>query len=240
MSANRYEFVHQLRSVQGDPAMSDKREPINKRLLDPVSRVSEVLFGLIMALTFTGTLSAATAGRDEVRIMLFGAIGCNIAWGLVDGVMFLIGRLIERGRDLRTVRVVRQASDPAAARQAIAEELPPLLMSNLPEGTLEVWRRRLTEMSEFPARPRLSRHDLLCAVAVFLLVAVSTFPVVVPFFFMHNAMLALRVSNGIAVVMLFLCGYRLGRYSDNRPWLLGVSMALIGSALVAITIALGG
>lgn len=40
-----------------------------------------------MVLTFTGTLSAATAGREDVRIMLLAAIGCNAAWGIVDGVM---------------------------------------------------------------------------------------------------------------------------------------------------------
>ena len=49
------------------------------RVLDPISRVSEILFGLIMALTFTGTISAASAGREEVRTLLVGAIGCNIA-----------------------------------------------------------------------------------------------------------------------------------------------------------------
>ncbi len=40
------------------------------RVLDPIARVSEVLFGVIMALTFTGTLSAATADRAEVRTLL--------------------------------------------------------------------------------------------------------------------------------------------------------------------------
>ena len=39
-------------------------------LLDPIDRNSEILFGLFMVLTFTGTLSAATAGREEVRITL--------------------------------------------------------------------------------------------------------------------------------------------------------------------------
>lgn len=52
-----------------------------KRVLDPMERLSEVLFGLIMVLTFTGSLGAATAGREEIRTMLIGAIGCNLAWG---------------------------------------------------------------------------------------------------------------------------------------------------------------
>ena len=57
------------------------------RLLDPVARVSEILFGLIMAMTFTGTLGVATAGREDVRVLLVGTIGCNLAWGLVDAVV---------------------------------------------------------------------------------------------------------------------------------------------------------
>jgi hypothetical protein len=52
--------------------------------LDPMDRISEVLFGVIMVLTFTGALSIATADRLEVREMLVGALGCNLAWGVID------------------------------------------------------------------------------------------------------------------------------------------------------------
>ena len=52
----------------------------SRRVLEPIDRVSEVLFGLIMVLTFTGSLSVAEAGRDDVRTMLIGALGCNLAW----------------------------------------------------------------------------------------------------------------------------------------------------------------
>src|SRR5882672_9263970 len=97
------------------------------RVLDPVARVSEVLFGLIMALTFTGTLSAATAGRDDVRAMLIGVIGCNIAWGLVDAVMFLMSSLTERGHGLLTIRAVRAAATPDVAHRVIAGAIPPVV-----------------------------------------------------------------------------------------------------------------
>ncbi|HET7240737.1 MAG TPA: hypothetical protein VFI77_06240, partial [Gemmatimonadales bacterium] len=90
-------------------------------VLSPVDRVSEVLFGLIMALTFTGTLSVATAERSEVREMLIGALGCNIAWGLVDAVMFLLAALAERGRNIAILREVRKAADPARARELILD-----------------------------------------------------------------------------------------------------------------------
>ena len=40
------------------------------RLLDALDRISEVLFGLIMAVTIVGSLSIATAGQAEVRTVL--------------------------------------------------------------------------------------------------------------------------------------------------------------------------
>jgi hypothetical protein len=62
-----------------------------KRVLDPSDRIAEVLFGLIMVLTFTGSLSIIEAGRDDVHAMLIGALGCNLAWGVIDGVFYLMG-----------------------------------------------------------------------------------------------------------------------------------------------------
>ena len=51
-----------------------------------------------MVLTFTGSLSVAKPGRDDVRTMLIGALGCNIAWGIIDGILYLMSRLSEQGR----------------------------------------------------------------------------------------------------------------------------------------------
>ena len=67
--------------------MPDDAVNSSKRLLEPIDRVSEVLFGLIMVLTFTGSLSIAEAGHSEIRTMLIGALGCNLAWGVIDGVL---------------------------------------------------------------------------------------------------------------------------------------------------------
>lgn len=220
--------------------MSETSSRFFHSVLDPTERISEILFGLIMALTFTGTLSATTAGRAEVRDMLFGAIGCNLAWGLVDGVMYMITCLVERGRNLRTLQAVRDAADPASGRRAIADKLPPILSSILGEDELESMRRRMRQLPDIPSRPRFQRDDLLGALACCLLVFLSTFPLVLPFLFIHDAVRALRASNGIAILMLFLGGFALGKYSRHRPWRMGLSMVLLGMALVAITIALGG
>src|SRR5678816_4313787 len=121
-------------------------EGIQKRVLDPADRIAEVLFGLIMVLTFTGSLSVAEAGRDDVQAMLIGALGCNIAWGIIDGVLYLMGCLAERGRNLATYRAVRQAVDSGKAQQLIADALPPLVASILEPAELESIHRRLQQL----------------------------------------------------------------------------------------------
>jgi VIT1/CCC1 family predicted Fe2+/Mn2+ transporter len=208
-------------------------------VLSPVDRVSEILFGLIMALTFTGTLSVATAERSEVREMLIGALGCNLAWGLVDAVMFLLAALAERGRNIAILREVRNAADPARARALILDALPPLVASMMQPAEVDVIRDRLGRLPE-PGRLTLTGADLRMAVAVFLLVFLATLPVALPFAFIHEAHRALRLSNGIALAMLFLGGYYLGGHAGRHPWRSGLLMLAIGVLLVWATIALGG
>ncbi len=220
--------------------MPDDPIKSTKRVLDPIDRISEVLFGLIMVLTFTGSLSVAEAGRDDVRTMLIGALGCNLAWGIIDAVLYLMGCLAEKGKGLLTFRAVRKATDPKHAHRLIADALPSVVASILEPAELETMHKRLKQLPEPPARARLRKDDWLGAIGVFLLVFLSTFPVVIPFVFMHSAGPALRVSNGIAIVMLFITGYAFGRVTGRHPWLFGISMVVLGAALVSMTMALGG
>lgn len=220
--------------------MSDDPTRTPRRFLDPVDRFSEVLFGLIMVLTFTLSLSAASAGREEVRTMLFGALGCNLAWGIVDGIMYILSTLGERGQSLLTLKAVRKTADPAAARRLIGDALPRAVASVIRPEELDAIHRKLQDLPEPPARPRLNREDLLGAVAVCILVFFCTFPVTIPFIFMSDPMRALRLSNGIAIAMLFMTGHSLGRHAGYRPWRMGLSMVGLGIVLVAITMALGG
>jgi VIT1/CCC1 family predicted Fe2+/Mn2+ transporter len=211
-----------------------------KRPLDPVDRVAEVLFGLIMVLTFTGSLSVAEAGRDDVRAMLVGALGCNLAWGIIDAILYLMGCLAERSRRLMTVRAVRAAESPERGRALLADALPSEIASIVEPAELEGIRARLARLPEPPARAHMAKDDWIGAAAVFLLVFLSTFPVVIPFIFMREATPALRVSNAVAVAMLFMTGYTYGRLTGYRPVRMGISMVVLGMVLVGITMALGG
>ncbi len=211
-----------------------------KRVLDPMSRVSEVLFGLIMVLTFTGSLSVATAGRAEVREMLVGALGCNLAWGVIDALLYLMGILAERGEGLLALRGLRRAATPDEGRRIVAESLPPLVASVLEPAQLEAMRERLAQLPEPRGPAGLEKDDWRGALGVFLLVFLSTLPVAIPFLLVRDAHLALRLSNGVAIALLFVCGVATGRLTGYHPWWTGVAMVVLGSVLVAMTMALGG
>jgi VIT1/CCC1 family predicted Fe2+/Mn2+ transporter len=212
----------------------------SRRILDPTSRIAEALFGLIMVLTFTGSLSVVEAGRDDVRAMLIGALGCNIAWGIIDGILYLMASLSEQGTGIRALRALRQAPSAVEGQRVIAGALPPLVGEALGPAELEPIRARLMQLPEPPARPQLGKRDWLGALGVFFWVFTMTLPVALPFLFMGNLRQAMRVSNGIAIALLFVAGYAFGRVAEHRPWLTGLAMVVLGVILTALTIALGG
>ena len=217
-----------------------KTDSTRNRILDPLERFSEIVFGLIMVLSFTCAMSVAEAGREDVRVMLIGAIGCNFAWGIIDAAFYLISCLAERGRNATVLRNVKRATTSEAAQQFIADALPPAIAEALPPAELERIREHLQQLPEPAERPRLTGENWRGAFGVFLLVFISTLPVVFPFMFLHEAHLALRISNAIAIALLFGSGHMLARYAGLRRVPTGLAMVAIGIVLVALTIALGG
>jgi hypothetical protein len=210
----------------------------SERILEPMDRIAEVLFGLIMALTFTLTLGVVTADRIQVRTMLLAA-PCNLAWGIIDAAVFLMARFNQRGRSAMQLQAVRTAANIADAHRIIADALPPVLALALSPDQLELIRQRLLHLPEAEG-PRLTKRDGLGAVGICLLSFLSTFPIVIPFILIGDTRLALRLSNAVAIGMLFLCGYAFGRYAGFRPWATGLSMVAVGAVLVGVAIVLGG
>ena len=208
--------------------------------LDPVYRASEVIFGLLMAMSFIGSISVATDGREEVRTLLVAALGCNLAWGLVDAVMHLVARKTESRRN-RALLVKLQGSvaDPAAGRALIADEMAAPLAASIGDEGLELIRQRLAAQSPSAVRG-LKARDFGDAVIVFFLVVLSTFPLVIPFMLIDDTARALLWSRLVGLGTLFLAGATLARYSSGNPWLNGLAMAGIGALLMAAIMALGG
>ena len=212
------------------------REPV----LSPVDRVSELLFGLFMALTFVGAVSVAESGRDEIRTMFVAALGCNLAWGLVDAVMYVVRTITERGKALTLLRSVQRASDAAEGRRLIEERLSRVAAGLVSMPEIEAMRMRIVALDPAPARPTLQRDDLLASLAIFIIVVAATFPVVLPFAIFSDVATAKWVSRWVALAMLFLGGLALGRYAGYGSWRVGLMMVGLGTALVIAINALGG
>ncbi len=210
-----------------------------KRALDPVDRFSEVIFGLIMVLAFTGSLSVAEGGEKDVRKMLVAALTCNLAWGLVDGVMYVLTSIAERARRLNVLRGIRAAS-PATARRLVLLALPEAFEAITDDAEADRIAARFHALPGPGRGTILTAEDLRGALGSAVLVVVATLPPTIPFVLVSDSRLAIRISNAVAVASLFFAGYWLGRATGIRAWLLGLAMVVLGSLLVAVTIALGG
>jgi hypothetical protein len=214
----------------------ETREPV----LDTVDRVSELCFGLFMALTFVGTVSAVTAGEDAGRKMLYTALGCNLAWGLADGVMFLVRTLTNRGRRLTLALTVKNEPDSATGVRALRDALPKSMKTLVADTELELIRARIAAMTSLPHRPRLVLGDFVGAAGIFVIVVSSTFPVAVPFVLFKDASTALIVSRSLTLAILFCAGIALGRHAGFGGWRAGFAMVALGVVLTMAIIALGG
>ena len=209
------------------------------RILDPIDRISEVLFGLIMAVTIVGSLSIATAGQHEVRTIMAAALGCNLAWGLVDAVMYLVRIATERTRNRALAKRIA-AVEAAKGRDLIAPVLPDALAPFVGPDEIEGMRRNLLALQE-PERGVLHPRDFVEALGIFLMVVTATFPVVLPFVLISDVAQAMRISQATTLAMLFLAGFALGRYAGHaKPLWTGFMMALFGAVLIAMVKALGG
>jgi hypothetical protein len=211
-----------------------------KRLLNPVERISEILFGLIMALTFTCTISVAETDRAEVKHMLYAALSCNIAWGLVDAVMYVLGVLADRGHNKKLLEAVRKTHKSAIARKLIADAIPPVIAGTMDHHDLEKIRKGLLAMPDDPLHAGVNAGDFKTALGIFLLVFLSTVPVAIPFALISDPNFALRISNLVAILLMFTSGWLLASYGGYNKLLTSLVMTFIGAMLVLLTIALGG
>jgi hypothetical protein len=202
-------------------------------------RVCEVLFGLIMTLTITGSISVAEAGRGEVRTILIAAVGCNLAWGIIDAIMYLMGCLSQRGRSLRLLAQLHHGSSTEGC-EALRRSMPEVVQQAIGVEHMESLRLHLLERPPLHDRPRLEANDYRAALGVLLWVCGAAVPVVLPFALVGDLPRAMAISRVLAVAMLFVAGSYYGWSSGLRPLATGLLMVLIGTVLVAITAALGG
>jgi len=223
---------------------SESRSSLVHRLVDPATSLGEILFGLIMTLTFTlgAGIIIEDEGREGARQLLIAVIGCNVAWGIIDGALYLVGQLFGRGRLRRIGRMIRQSPTRTRAESLVAGELDEVLADVTSATEREALYRRIVENvhSKPPTPNTVTKEDALGALMSCMLVIVTSVPAAIPFLLFDDARFALRVSNAVLLALLFITGYSWSKHTLGRPWVVGSIFLLGGVVLVAAAIALGG
>jgi hypothetical protein len=219
--------------------MEQQRTGALDAALSPFERASESVFGILMAISVTAAFEI-TVGKDvDARELMIAALGCNLAWGLIDGVMYLLHQQFERFRNHRIALQLRAVTSEEAFRNQVRELVPPLLGEALTPESLARIRQGL---ERYPAgRPSFwPAREFAVAGLICLIVFGSTLPLVVPFMFMQDSWLAMRTSHVVAVLTLFALGWGLGRWSGASPLGSGLIFATVGTVLAVACVALGG
>lgn len=213
------------------------------RYLDPDESLGELLFGLIMALTVTvGVRLLSSQGALRPHELAIALIGCNVAWGIIDGALYLLGSLFSRGQRNHFIRKLRKVSSQSEAIAAIREEFAldddhlaqEQDLAAFYKATLDVLRHARLE------RAHLRGKDVMAALMIALLVAATAVPSAVPILLVDDGAVALRLANALQLGLLFAVGYHWARYVGANPWRTGLTIVGLCLVLVAISVALGG
>jgi hypothetical protein len=211
--------------------------------LDPGERLGELLFGLIMVLSFTlGAGIELQGDPSATRELLIAALGCNAAWGIIDAALYLMSRLSERGRLHRLVKKIQSAPGSEQALALVDAELDERLPAIVrPEVRAALDAHVLDRVREMKLeRNRLTADDAWAGLAVFWLVFLTALPAVLPFLVLRDAQIAMRVSNALLIGLLSYVGWRWADYTGASRWGTALFVSLLGVALVVVAIALGG
>jgi hypothetical protein len=220
-------------------------------LLDPIDRLSETIYSVLVMLTFTLAFRIFRLGGDPtqsiaseyVNDLLLGAIGATLAWGLIDGIMHVLMEVFQRGERHRLLRLIQAAETEQEAVAVIADELDYVLEPIAGESERQtLYRSVLAQLRDSQPRPvGFSRGDFAGALGCLIVAIIAVLPSLVPFVLLrNNYALAVRTSNLVSFAVLFHAGYNWGRYTGSSPWRTGLILVAVGVLMVAIAIPLGG
>ncbi|MCB0021585.1 MAG: hypothetical protein M9936_10135 [Caldilinea sp.] len=227
------------------------KQSLVDRLLDPVDRLTEAMYSVLIVLSFTlafqvsqqeATVSSQEAA-GQVSQLFVAALGCAVAWGLIDGIMYIASAMFDRGQDHRLVETIRTAATPQDGETLLAgqldDELSPITTADERAIFYQGLYARLKGTKPTPVGFEVA--DFAGALGVALVAIGAAVPVLLPLLFSHShPMLAVRISNAIAAIMLYAMGYQWGKYVGAVPWKMGLVFLLVALIMLAIAIPLGG
>jgi VIT1/CCC1 family predicted Fe2+/Mn2+ transporter len=246
--ASRHPSRHRAKPARLAPAQP---QSVFDKLLDPIDELSQAIYSILILLTFTLAFRifklqmgpGVHAQNEQVSELLLAAIGATIAWGVIDGMMYVLTSVFERRDKQRLLMQVQRAETDDEGIEVIAGEFDFVLETMTTEGKRrELYADVLDHLRESQPQPTgLKREDLSGGLGILLVSIVAVLPSLLPFVLISfDASLALRVSNVVSFAVLFACGWQWGRRTQSNPWVTGLMLMLAGAAMVLIAIPLGG
>ena len=240
------------RSFRPRPPRQHSPEGVLNSLLDPIDRLAESVFSILILLTFTmafrvivqpDAVEAGSLTQGSVYDLAWAAIAAVLAWAFIDGLMYALFSLFERGERHRLLMAIHSAEDERVGLEAIAEELDDFLEPiTTPEGRQSLYRSIHGQLMQAQPRPiGFARYDFTGALAHVLVALISVLPALIPLVVLSgDPGLAILVSNLISFIVLFVVGYRWGMYTGTSPWRTALLLTGMAVAIVLIAIPLGG
>jgi hypothetical protein len=219
--------------------------------LDPIDALFTIFFSILFALLFTlsygiliyhGIISSSFANGygQELFVTILGAV---TAWGIIDGVLYVLGGVLARSERYRLLQYVQTSDSEEEAATAIAYELDfilePITSDEQRHALYHDIRAYLSQAE--PQTVGIQREDVLGGVATVLLSVVVVLPSLLPLLLLpDNTALAIRISNVVSFLVIFAAGYSWGLHTDTNPWKVGLLLSSVCLAMVLVAMLLGG
>lgn len=221
------------------------------RLLDPIDSLTEMVFSILILLSFTLAFRIIKLGSDPMQPipstymneLLIGAAGATLAWGIIDGIMYALVAVFERGERRRLLAQIQTAQTTEEGVAVVADEFDYILEPITSETQrMNLYVDVYEHLREGQPQPvALTREDVLGGLGSVIVAVVAVLPSFVPFLlFYNNPALAIRLSNVVSFVVLFAAGYQWGKHTGGSRWKTGLLLAATGAVMVLIAIPLGG
>jgi hypothetical protein len=205
----------------------------------------EMLCGVIMVLVLIGYLKLSLA-QDDIefkKLMMLVPLGCNAAWGIIDGIMYVLVNLRERGNKSKLLSLIKSAKNQTDAMALVRKEFGFAFFDLLNQDTQKnIYEEILKGVTNATiVKPKgISKNDLRLVLKTFLIVLSSGVPIVIPFFFLNDVWLAIRISHIIGLVMLFCIGYWWAKFASRHRIRSAIGLTILGVVIVGMTELLHG
>jgi VIT1/CCC1 family predicted Fe2+/Mn2+ transporter len=219
--------------------------------LDPIDALFTIFFSILFALLFTlsysiliyhGIISSSFASGYGQELF-FTIMGAVTAWGLIDGILYVLGESLARRERYRLLQYVQTSTSEEEAVSAIAYELD-FILEPITSGEQRHALYRDIRIHLSQAEPQaivIQREDVSGATATVLLSVVSVLPSLLPLLLLpDNTALAIRISNLLSFLVIFAAGYSWGLHTATNPWKTGLLLSSLCMAMVLVAIVLGG